>query len=120
MNDAPLPVAKAVAATGKIYAVDIQQDLLNYIDKRNTDENIRNVKAVLGEYDDPKIPAHDVDLAFINDVLHHIDEQAQPFVVLVEAGEPFDELQRAARWSDAPLCDGPAQKRTSTDSDQPH
>src|SRR5271168_86758 len=64
------PLAKAVAPGGKVYAVDIQQDLLDYINKRDKDENIRNVQTVLGEFDDPKLPARDVDLAFINDVLH--------------------------------------------------
>src|SRR5271165_6485630 len=69
------PLAKAVAPGGKVYAVDIQQDLLDYINKRDKDENIRNVQTVLGEFDDPKLPARDVDLAFINDVLHHIQHR---------------------------------------------
>jgi hypothetical protein len=30
----------------------------------------------LGEFDDPKLPARDVDLAFINDVQHHIEHRA--------------------------------------------
>ena len=67
------PLAKAV---GKVYAVDIQQDLLDHIDKRDKEENIRNVQTVLGEFNDPKLPARDVDLAFINDVLHHIQNRA--------------------------------------------
>lgn len=70
------PLAKAVAPAGKVYAVDIQQDLLNVIDSRDKDEGIRNIQTVLGEFDDPKIPAKDVDLAFINDVLHHIQHRA--------------------------------------------
>ncbi len=70
------PLAKAVGPAGKVYAVDIQQDLLDYINKRNKEENIRNVQTVLGEFDDPKLPARDVDLAFINDVLHHIQNRA--------------------------------------------
>lgn len=70
------PLAKAVGPTGKVYAVDIQQDLLDYINKRDKDENIRNVQTVLGAYDDPKLPARNVDLAFINDVLHHIEKRA--------------------------------------------
>jgi ubiquinone/menaquinone biosynthesis C-methylase UbiE len=69
------PLAKAVGP-GKVYAVDIQQDLLDYIAKRDTEENIRNVKTVLGGFDDPKLPARNVDLAFINDVLHHIQHRA--------------------------------------------
>ncbi len=70
------PLSKAVAPAGKVYAVDIQQDLLDYIDKRDKEENIRNIQTVLGEFNDPKLPARDVDLAFINDVLHHIQNRA--------------------------------------------
>jgi 2-polyprenyl-3-methyl-5-hydroxy-6-metoxy-1,4-benzoquinol methylase len=70
------PLAQAVAPSGKVYAVDIQQDLLDYINTRDKEENIRNVQTVLGEYDDPKLPARNIDLAFINDVLHHIQHRA--------------------------------------------
>jgi 2-polyprenyl-3-methyl-5-hydroxy-6-metoxy-1,4-benzoquinol methylase len=70
------PLAKAVAPSGKVYAVDIQQDLLDHINKRDKDEGIKNVQTVLGEFNDPKLPARDVDLAFINDVLHHIENRA--------------------------------------------
>ena len=70
------PLSKAVGPSGKIYAVDIQQDLLDVINKRSKDEKIANIQTVLGEFDDPKIPARNVDLAFINDVLHHIQNRA--------------------------------------------
>jgi 2-polyprenyl-3-methyl-5-hydroxy-6-metoxy-1,4-benzoquinol methylase len=69
------PLAKAVAPTGKVYAVDIEQGLLDYIKKRDQEQGIRNVQTVLGGFDDPKLPAQDVDLAFINDVLHHIEHR---------------------------------------------
>jgi arsenite methyltransferase len=70
------PLAKAVAPGGKVYAVDIQQELLDYINKRDAEEHISNIQPVLGEFDDPKLPARDVDFAFINDVLHHIEHRA--------------------------------------------
>jgi len=70
------PLAKAVAPGGKVYAVDIQQGLLDYINKRDSEENIHNIQTVLGEFDDPKLPVRNVDLAFINDVLHHIEHRA--------------------------------------------
>ena len=70
------PLAKAVAPAGKVYAVDIQQELLDFINKRDKEENIGNIQTVLGEFDDPKLPARNVDLAFINDVLHHIEHRA--------------------------------------------
>ena len=70
------PLAKAVGPGGIVYAVDIQQDLLDYINQRDQQENIRNVRTVLGEVNDPRIPEKNVDLAFINDVLHHIENRA--------------------------------------------
>jgi len=70
------PLAKAVAPGGTVYAVDIQQDLLDYINQRDRQEHIQNVKTVLGEFTDPKLPSRDVDLALINDVLHHIENRA--------------------------------------------
>lgn len=70
------PLAKAVGAAGKVYAVDVQQDLLDFINKRSQEEKIGNIQTVLGEFDDPKIPTRNVDLAFINDVLHHIQNRA--------------------------------------------
>jgi 2-polyprenyl-3-methyl-5-hydroxy-6-metoxy-1,4-benzoquinol methylase len=70
------PLAKAVSPSGKVYAVDIQQDLLDYINQRDEQEQISNIKTVLGEFNDPKLPARNVDLAFINDVLHHIENRA--------------------------------------------
>jgi ubiquinone/menaquinone biosynthesis C-methylase UbiE len=70
------PLAKAVASAGKVYAVDIQQDLLDHINQRSKEENLHNIQTVLGEFDDPKLPARDVGLAFINDVLHHIQNRA--------------------------------------------
>jgi 2-polyprenyl-3-methyl-5-hydroxy-6-metoxy-1,4-benzoquinol methylase len=70
------PLAKAVAPAGKVYAVDIQQDLLDHINQRDKEESVGNIQTVLGEYDDPKLPARNMDLAFINDVLHHIQHRA--------------------------------------------
>ena len=70
------PLAKAVTSAGKIYAVDIDQALLDNIDKRTKEFQIANVQTVLGKFADPHLPARDIDLAFIDDVLHHIEDRA--------------------------------------------
>ena len=72
-----LPLAKAVGASGKVYAVDIDQGLVNHIAQRAKEQKAANVHAVLGQFTDPKLPASDVDLAFIFDVLHHIENRAE-------------------------------------------
>ena len=66
------PLAQAVAPTGKLLAVEIDQELLEEIDRRAQKENIQNIERVLGKVDDPNLPTHDVDLAFSHNVLHHI------------------------------------------------
>jgi ubiquinone/menaquinone biosynthesis C-methylase UbiE len=70
------PLAKAIAPAGKLYAVDIDKDLLKHIEQRNREEKISNIVTVLGEFDDPKLPVRNLDVAFINDVLHHIKNRA--------------------------------------------
>ena len=56
-----------MAPSGKVYAVDIQQDLLDYINQRDKAENIRNVQTVLGEFDDPKLPGREEILKWMSD-----------------------------------------------------
>lgn len=70
------PLAQAVGDRGKVYAVDIDQPLLDNIAKKQRQFAIPNIVTVLGKYTDPSLPASDVDLALINDVLHHIEDRA--------------------------------------------
>jgi len=69
------PLAKAVAPAGKVYSVDIDPGLLDYINQRAKQENIANIRTVQGKFEDPAIPAKDVDMAFFHDVFHHIEKR---------------------------------------------
>ena len=51
-----IPFAKAVAPNGIVYAVDIDQKMIDFVLKRAKEAGLTNVKGVLGEYDDPKLP----------------------------------------------------------------
>ena len=70
------PLAKAVGPGGTVYAVDVDQGLLDAINKKAAEARVTNVKTVLGRFTDPALPASDVDVAFINDVLHHIEDRS--------------------------------------------
>ncbi|HWP57810.1 MAG TPA: class I SAM-dependent methyltransferase [Candidatus Acidoferrales bacterium] len=74
-----LPFARAVAPGGKVYAVDIDQELLDHIAAKARREGVENIQTIRGESTDPRLPARDVDLAFFHDVLHHI-EKRQPYL----------------------------------------
>lgn len=69
------PLARAVGPQGKVLAVDIDQGLLAYINKRAAEEKIENIQTVLGKFDDPNLPSRQVDVAFFHDVLHHIEKR---------------------------------------------
>ena len=71
-----LPMARAVAPAGKVYAVEIDQAFLDRIAVRMKEEQVQNVTPVLGKFTDPALPARDVDLALFHDVLHHIEDRA--------------------------------------------
>jgi ubiquinone/menaquinone biosynthesis C-methylase UbiE len=68
------PLALATGTKGVLYAVDIDKGLLAHIAERAATQKIANIRTVLGEFTDPKLPEK-VDLAFMNDVLHHIADR---------------------------------------------
>jgi ubiquinone/menaquinone biosynthesis C-methylase UbiE len=71
-----VPMARAVAPGGKIYAVEIDEGFFAEINKKANDARVTNVQTVLGKFTDPNLPTHDIDVAMFHDVLHHIQDRA--------------------------------------------
>jgi ubiquinone/menaquinone biosynthesis C-methylase UbiE len=72
-------LSRAVGPTGRVYAVDIQPEMIALIDARVKKEGLANITTVLGEPDDPKLPDGAVDLELMVDVYHELQH---PQVVL--------------------------------------
>jgi ubiquinone/menaquinone biosynthesis C-methylase UbiE len=70
-----VPFARAVPS-GTVYAVEVDQGFFPYIRKKADAAGVANVRTVLGEFTDPKLPASDADVAFMHDVLHHIADRS--------------------------------------------
>jgi ubiquinone/menaquinone biosynthesis C-methylase UbiE len=68
-------LSAAVTPSGTVYAVDIDQALLDHIAGRAKALGLSNVRVVLGKYTDPALPVRNVDVALIYDVLHHIKDR---------------------------------------------
>ena len=66
--------SRAVKPGGKVYAVEVDEKLIEHILESATEQGIVNIEGVYGEYDDPSLPEA-VDFAFLNDVLHHIEHR---------------------------------------------
>jgi arsenite methyltransferase len=69
-------LSRAVGPSGTVYAVEVDQGFLDYMNQKAKDRGLTNVRTVLGAYTDPKLPAKDVDLAMFHDVLHHVEQRA--------------------------------------------
>ena len=68
-------LSRAVGAQGKVLAVDIEPDMVRWIEARAQREGLANVEAVLGQAADPALPAGKVDRVLVVDTWHHIDDR---------------------------------------------
>lgn len=68
--------SEKTGSEGRVFAVDINPELLKHIEKINNLIKINNIKIVLASENDPSIPKP-VDLIFICDTLHYIDHQGE-------------------------------------------
>jgi ubiquinone/menaquinone biosynthesis C-methylase UbiE len=67
-----LEFARSVKPGGKVYAVEVDEKLIEHILMSATEQGIVNIEGIYGDFDDPGLPG---DFAFINDVLHHIEHR---------------------------------------------
>jgi SAM-dependent methyltransferase len=63
---------------GRVYAVDIEPDMVRYLGERAQREGLANMSAVAGTADDPRLPER-ADLILLVDVYHHIDNRTAYF-----------------------------------------
>ncbi|MEM1186904.1 MAG: methyltransferase domain-containing protein [Pseudomonadota bacterium] len=85
------PVARRVP-DGLVYAVDIQKEMLAFIDARRQETGIANVQSVLGDIRDPGLPEGALDLAFIVDAYHEFSHPREMGEALVRSLKPGGRL----------------------------
>jgi predicted methyltransferase len=71
--------ARRVTGSGTVYAVDINPEAIQYIDRRANKEQLRNIKTILSKPDDPQVPAHSIDVVLLLKTYHEV---AHPIVLL--------------------------------------
>lgn len=75
-----IPLAGAVGASGHVFAVDLQREMLDIIQgKLESPEALRNISLHQGAASLIALPDASVDLAFYANVWHEIDDQAAAF-----------------------------------------
>jgi len=68
-----LPMAKLVGATGTVYAVDIQPEMLAIIADRSAAMGVTNIKRVLATVNDPQLPADTLSMVLFVDAYHEFE-----------------------------------------------
>ncbi len=81
-------LAKLVGEKGTVFAVDIQQEMLDLLGRKMDELKIRNVKLILGSITDPKLPKGSVDLILMVDVYHEFDYPYEMAQALCRALKP--------------------------------
>lgn len=66
-------MADVVGKTGKIYAVDVQPQMVQMLTAISREARYHNVKPILSTVDDVKLPLASVDLAILVDVYHELE-----------------------------------------------
>jgi ubiquinone/menaquinone biosynthesis C-methylase UbiE len=72
--------------------VDIQPEMLEIIRKRAREKKVSNVETVLGEENDPKLPAGAIDLILLVDVYHEFAQPYEMTQAMVKALKPGGRL----------------------------
>ena len=73
---------------GKVYAVDIQPEMLDAIAFLEEENNIDNVETVLGTEENPNLPPESIDLALMVDAYHEFAYPREMMEGIVEALKP--------------------------------
>ncbi len=71
--------SRAVGPAGKVYAVDVDRGMLDYVGARAKEGGYGNIETVAASYDDPLLPESGVDLIFASNVYHHIEGRVKYF-----------------------------------------
>ena len=81
-------LAEAVGPTGKVYAVDIDRDMVDLIARRATEEGRRNIEVILAKPEDPSLPKASFDIVFTSNTYHHIKNRVAYFANLRQCLRP--------------------------------
>jgi FkbM family methyltransferase len=85
-------LAELVGKEGKVFAVDIQPEMIAILDKRLKAQKIRNVELIKGSETDPKLAPGSVDLVLMVDVYHEFTHPHEMTSAMVKALKPRGRL----------------------------
>jgi ubiquinone/menaquinone biosynthesis C-methylase UbiE len=80
--------ARHVGASGRVYAVDINPDMILYMNRHIRETKIKNVTTVLSDPDNPLLLDNSIDLFFVCNTWHHVSNRPQYLVLMKKMLKP--------------------------------
>jgi SAM-dependent methyltransferase len=81
-------MAETVGPRGKVYANDIQPEMLDLLARNMAAHHTTNFEAVLGTLTDARLPTNSIDLVIMVDVYHEFDHPYEMMQSIVRALKP--------------------------------
>jgi SAM-dependent methyltransferase len=85
-------LASRVGPNGRVYANDLQPEMLKMLAARLARENVQNVTLVQGTTEDPKLPSSAIDLVLMVDVYHELSAPQKMLAAIRAALKPGGRL----------------------------
>ena len=87
-----LKLAKRVGSNGKVYAEDVQPEMLDQVRANAAKAKLANVQTVQGSFTDPMLPRGQMDLILLVDVYHEFSEPQKMLQGIRDALKPDGRL----------------------------
>ncbi len=84
--------AEHVGQSGRIYAVDINPDMIVHMNRRIRELNLKNVVTILAEPNDPLLPESSMDRLFFCESWHHIENHVRYLALIRKILKPGGEV----------------------------
>ena len=85
-------LARRVGSRGRVYATDLQPEMLALLKKKTDAQHVTNVVPILATEDDAKLPKGVLDLALLVDVYHELGKPPVTLAQLKDALKPDGRL----------------------------
>ncbi|HML17333.1 MAG TPA: methyltransferase domain-containing protein [Bryobacteraceae bacterium] len=87
-----LRIARRVGPSGKVYAEEVQLEMLRFLRQNAANAKVTNIETVLGTVTDPKLPAGQLDLILLVDVYHEFSQPQKMLRRMRDALKPDGRL----------------------------
>lgn len=95
-------LSAAVGDEGRVYAVEVESELVEDLESLVERKGLGNVEVILGAYDDPRLADGSIDLAITVLTYHHIESRVEYFDRLLQDLKPGGRVAHLDDRPDAP------------------